>query len=223
VQQVDVSESRPWRESLERSRARRLAAVRARRRRWSGRSAVGAVAASLTLAAGGAFAAQGPTAGGATAGGTTTAPAVAKKVSVRSIQRALGIRADGALGPQTRRALKRFQRAHGIKADGVAGPITLTALGLTAQPDVRGLDSVPAGDATTVLAKIAQCESGGNIAVVSRGGTYRGKYQFSVPTWESLGGTGDPAAADEATQDQMAAKLFALKGTAPWPACSAQL
>jgi hypothetical protein len=72
-----------------------------------------------------------------------------------------------------------------------------------------------------VLAQIAQCESGGDPTVVSRDGRYRGKYQFTRATWRSLGGTGDPAKADEATQDAMAAKLYAERGTAPWPVCGA--
>ena len=60
-----------------------------------------------------------------------------------------------------------------------------------------------------MLAKIAQCESGGNIAAVSPSGQYRGKYQFSQATWEALGGTGDPAEAEEHVQDLYAAKLYA--------------
>jgi peptidoglycan hydrolase-like protein with peptidoglycan-binding domain len=177
-----------------------------------------AVAASMALIAGGAFAAEGTTTGGTTA----AAPVKAKKVTTKAIQKALGIRADGVMGPKTRRALKRFQKAHGIKADGVAGPQTLQALGLAGPATHGALDSAPA-DASTVLAKIAQCESGGNIAAVSPSGQYRGKYQFSQATWEALGGTGDPAEAEESVQDMFAARLYAERGLAPWPACSAAL
>lgn len=66
---------------------------------------------------------------------------------------------------------------------------------------------------------IAACESGGDPTAVSPGGTYRGKYQFDQQTWESVGGTGDPAAAPEAEQDQRAAQLYAERGSAPWPVC----
>jgi hypothetical protein len=69
------------------------------------------------------------------------------------------------------------------------------------------------------LAAIAACESGGNPGAVDASGTYRGKYQFDQRTWESVGGTGDPAAAPESVQDQKAAELMAQRGTSPWPVC----
>jgi peptidoglycan hydrolase-like protein with peptidoglycan-binding domain len=185
--------------------------VRSRRRgRWV-RSGLGVLAVSLTVAAGGALAS------GST-GGTAASSSSTRGVSLKAVQRALGVPADGVIGPRTRRAIKRFQRTHGLTPDGVAGSATLAALGLSATTSPTTLDS--AGDATAELAKIAACESGGNPTAVSASGVYRGKYQFTVATWRSLGGTGDPATAPEAIQDALAAKLLALRGTAPWPACA---
>ena len=131
-------------------------------------------------------------------------------VDVAAVQRALGITADGELGPQTRRAVRRFQRAHGLTVDGVVGPKTLAALGLGVKAS---------GGASAQLERIAQCESGGDPTAVSADGRYRGKYQFSRATWRALGGKGDPAKAPEARQDRLAAKLLALSGTSPWPNC----
>ena len=69
------------------------------------------------------------------------------------------------------------------------------------------------------LAAIAACESGGDPTAVSADGTYRGKYQFDLGTWASVGGSGDPAAAPEAEQDRRAAMLYARAGSSPWPVC----
>jgi Transglycosylase-like domain len=69
------------------------------------------------------------------------------------------------------------------------------------------------------LAAIAACESGGDPTAVDPSGTYRGKYQFDMGTWASVGGSGDPAAAPEAEQDRRAAILYARAGASPWPVC----
>jgi hypothetical protein len=69
------------------------------------------------------------------------------------------------------------------------------------------------------LQAIAACESGGNPTAVDASGTYRGKYQFDLGTWASVGGSGDPAAASEAEQDRRAAALYARAGASPWPVC----
>lgn len=134
--------------------------------------------------------------------------------SVTAIQRRLGVPADGVFGPATERAVKRFQRRHGLTVDGVVGPQTLAALG------IRGSPARSRGGAGSVLERIARCESGGNPRAVSPDGRYRGKYQFSRETWRSLGGSGDPARASEREQDRLAAKLYRLRGTSPWPNCA---
>jgi Transglycosylase-like domain len=78
---------------------------------------------------------------------------------------------------------------------------------------------LPAGVEMATLEAIAACESGGDPAIVSSDGSYRGKYQFSFETWASVGGSGDPAAASEAEQDYRAALLYASAGSSPWPVC----
>ena len=75
------------------------------------------------------------------------------------------------------------------------------------------------------LKKIAMCESGGNPRAVSPSGRYRGKYQFDMETWHSLGGHGDPAKAPEWYQDKLALRRDrsvqeVLRQEAyAWPAC----
>jgi hypothetical protein len=79
--------------------------------------------------------------------------------------------------------------------------------------------SLPGGVSQETLDAIGACESGGDPTAVSSDGTYRGKYQFDYGTWESMGGTGDPAAASESEQDYRAALLYAASGSSPWPVC----
>ena len=75
-----------------------------------------------------------------------------------------------------------------------------------------------AGAAPPHLEAIAACESGGNPSTDTGNGFY-GKYQVTQSTWESVGGTGNPAAASEAEQDARAAQLYAQQGSSPWPVC----
>jgi hypothetical protein len=79
--------------------------------------------------------------------------------------------------------------------------------------------SLPGGVSQETLDAIGACESGGDPAIVSSDGTYRGKYQFDYGTWESVGGIGDPAAASEQEQDYRAALLYSRSGSSPWPVC----
>ncbi|OLO69613.1 transglycosylase [Actinomyces oris] len=73
-----------------------------------------------------------------------------------------------------------------------------------------------------VWAKLAQCESGGNPATNTGNGFY-GMYQFTLETWQALGGTGYPHEADAATQTAMAKKLQAQSGWGQWPGCADKL
>lgn len=84
----------------------------------------------------------------------------------------------------------------------------------------------PAGTATAsvvapaggVLAAIRACESGGKYST-NTGNGFFGAYQFTQSTWESVGGSGNPAAASPAEQDRRAAALYAQQGSSPWPVC----
>ena len=93
--------------------------------------------------------------------------------TVRAVQQALGVAADGIYGRETRRAVRRFQRSHGLTVDGITGPQTLEALGVTA--------TEASADPATILERIAECESGGD-PTMDTGNGYYGKYQFSRAT-----------------------------------------
>ena len=203
---TDLSSHAPWLESQRRSRARRFDAARRLRRLRGRRSLVAVALASLSVAAGGAVAAG---------GGTGTQAVQSAGSSVSALQQALGIPADGIYGPQTRRAVRAFQARNGLVVDGIAGPQTLGALGLSS----GGGESTSSGSsASAVLERISECESGGD-PTTNTGNGYYGKYQFSRATWRRMGGSGNPAHASEAEQDQRAAALYAREGSEPWPNC----
>ena len=145
--------------------------------------------------------------------GVSVAEAKPSKATVIAVQTKLGIPADGIVGPQTRRAVRRFQRRNGLIVDGVIGPQTLRALGIRARRSSLR-------DPEALLEQIAECESGGDPTAVSPDGRYRGKYQFSRATWRSLGGEGDPAKAPEAEQDRLARILLEKQGPSAWPSCA---
>jgi peptidoglycan hydrolase-like protein with peptidoglycan-binding domain len=175
-----------------------------RRRTLRSRGSAFVAAAGMLFMGAGAIAST----GGAPVGDTLS------KETIMAVQRALGVKPDGVIGSSTRRATKRFQRAHGLKPDGLLGPKTLKALGV----DPNNLQ-VASAALDPRLEAIAECESGGDPTAVSASGRYRGKYQFDMATWRSVGGKGDPAKASEAEQDRRAAKLLKREGTAPWPVC----
>lgn len=95
-------------------------------------------------------------------------------------------------------------------------PSTSSAAGLGVSTPGGG----PTAEEAAFLAKVRQCESGGNYSIVSSTGRYRGAYQFSVQTWQGVGGSGDPAAASPAEQDARALALLRLQGKRAWPVCS---
>ena len=49
--------------------------------------------------------------------------------AVKTLQRALGVTADGIFGNDTEKAVKAYQSAHGLVADGIVGSKTWAALG----------------------------------------------------------------------------------------------
>jgi hypothetical protein len=205
VRTHDAARELACRRSLRLSRARRAAAAIRRRRTVRSRGSALIATAGLFMLSAGAL--------GAT-GGAKAGPGL-NEATIEAVQRALGIEADGIIGPATRRATKRFQRKHGLKPDGLLGPETLKALGV----DPSEFRAVSAS-VDPRLEAIAECESGGDPKAVSADGRYYGKYQFSRTTWRSVGGRGNPAEASEAEQDRRAAKLLARDGTKPWPNCA---
>jgi hypothetical protein len=200
--------------------------------RFRFRTAALAVCAVLSIGSGAALATE----SGSSTQSADSAPTLklgSTGSSVKAVQRRLRVPTTGYFGSQTVAAVKRFQRSRGLKADGIVGPATARALGVKiGQASYASGGAAPSSgsDGSTartrrvnlpaVLKRIAQCESGGNPRAVSRDGRYRGKFQFDLATWRSLGGKGDPAKAAESVQDRLALKLYRQRGTAPWANCA---
>ncbi|MCF6744362.1 DUF348 domain-containing protein [Blastococcus sp. KM273128] len=91
------------------------------------------------------------------------------------------------------------------------------AVGTKARPVNR-----PSADGLN-WAALAACESGGRPTAVSGTGKYRGMYQFSQATWNSVGGAGDPAAASADEQTYRAQLLYQRSGAGQWPHCGPRL
>lgn len=69
---------------------------------------------------------------------------------------------------------------------------------------------------------LAACESGGNWAI-NTGNGFFGGLQFTLASWQAVGGSGYPHQASKAEQISRAKLLQARQGWGAWPACTAKL
>jgi peptidoglycan hydrolase CwlO-like protein len=133
---------------------------------------------------------------------------------------------DGLLAEQSRSAAARRASRSAVEAAGDRAEEALLRRAdpgsAPAAPAPEATASTPVTSVAAALERIAQCESGGNPRAVSSNGLYFGKYQFSLGTWQGVGGQGNPAEAPEEEQDRRAAMLYAQSGAAPWPLCGYQ-
>ncbi|WP_234343410.1 resuscitation-promoting factor [Streptomyces sp. NRRL F-5123] len=154
-------------------------------------------------------------------------------------------RADAGLPRGTSRVARRGRAgvrelSYAVRTvDGVAGAPRLLGSRIIRQPVTEvvrvGTGPVPARGASGAGGKgggpgggldwaaLAACESGGRPHAVDPSGRYGGLYQFDVRTWRSMGGRGRPQDAPAAEQTLRARRLYAARGTAPWPVCGRRL
>ena len=81
----------------------------------------------------------------AISGAIPLAKLYSKGEPVKRIQKAVGVKADGYYGPDTRDAVKSFQKKHGLDADGIVGPDTWAAIngGKTSKPSKSNAPDFP--------------------------------------------------------------------------------
>lgn len=99
----------------------------------------------------------------------------------------------------------------------------IALIGTTGAGMASSANAATASDASTTLAKIKQCESGGNYTAVNSSSGASGAYQFLDSTWRSMSaaaGYSTAASAPASVQDAAALELYTKMGTSPWAASS---
>lgn len=84
------------------------------------------------------------------------------------------------------------------------------------------VSQAPAISSGSVWDELAQCESSGDWSIDTGNGFYGG-LQFTLSSWEAVGGTGYPNQASRDEQILRAELLQARQGWGAWPVCSAKL
>lgn len=126
---------------------------------------------------------------------------------------------DGEVTLSTKINENRTDPVAEVVAVGTKEPVATPASTSSSSASAGASSSAAAGGAWAAL---AQCESGGNPSTNTGNGFY-GMYQFTLSTWQGLGGSGLPSQASAAEQTALAQKLQARSGWGQWPACARKL
>jgi len=160
---------------------------------------------------------------------TTTVAAPFASSTVNDANRYVGTRTVTTAGVAgTRTVVQDVTTIDGVETArvGVSDELTtapvdeVVTVGTKARP--RAASSVPAtsgASGSLNWAALAGCESGGRANAVSASGKYYGLYQFSVSTWQAVGGSGLPSQASAAEQTARALALYERSGAGQWPTC----
>ena len=101
-----------------------------------------------------------------------------------------------------------------------ASPATIVTA--SASPTAALTQPQQTSSGSNVWDEIAQCESGGNWSIDTGNGFYGG-LQFSLSSWQAVGGVGYPNDATAAQQIAAAQQLESMQGWGAWPVCSSEL
>jgi LysM repeat protein len=103
-------------------------------------------------------------------------------------------------------------------AESAPAPAATTGQSATPAPAPQEASTTGAG----VWDRLARCESGGNWSI-NTGNGYYGGLQFSLSSWNWVGGSGYPHEASKGEQIRRAEILKSRQGWSAWPACSSKL
>jgi hypothetical protein len=108
-------------------------------------------------------------------------------------------------------------QVHLVRWDGQGGRV----------PDVPGAPDDFPENLRQIFYAIMMCESGGNPRIIEEPGGnggplgHYGLFQFDIPTWESVGGHGNPIDASPEEQWMRAYMLYRQRGFQPWECADA--
>lgn len=108
-----------------------------------------------------------------------------------------------------------------VAAPPVEQVVTEPVVSASPTPTTRQI-SAPAVAGGSVWDQLAMCESGGNWAINTGNGFYGG-LQFTLSSWQAVGGSGLPSDASREEQIMRAERLLAIQGWGAWPACTSKL
>lgn len=114
----------------------------------------------------------------------------------------------------------RTMPADAVVTPAVAAPATVKATSAVRSNAPR-VAAAPVASGS-VWDQLAQCEAGGNWAI-NTGNGYYGGLQFTISSWQAVGGSGLPSDASREEQIQRGEMLLAKQGWGAWPACTAKL
>jgi LysM repeat protein len=119
--------------------------------------------------------------------------------------------------------LKRYRGRHRRPANRSLGLATGSTVAMTALAGASVALAAPASAASvSTWDRLAQCESSGNWSI-NTGNGYYGGLQFSLQSWQWVGGSGYPHQASKSEQIRRAEILLDRQGWNAWPACSRKL
>lgn len=111
--------------------------------------------------------------------------------------------------------------AEAVAAPAVAAPAKATQPAPVVRSAAPRVAAAPVASGS-VWDRLAQCEAGGNWSI-NTGNGYYGGLQFTISSWQAVGGSGLPSDASREEQIQRGEMLLAKQGWGAWPACTAKL
>jgi len=165
--------------------------------------------------------------------GVSTAIAIAFQVKAEeeAARRAEEAAAAAAAEEAAKRERERQAAAKAEEAKRKAQSSAAATKRAALAPAVPTTATPRTGDPTAEQwAALRACEASGNYSAVSKGGRFRGAYQFDQATWDHVAKSAfphlvgaDPAQASPADQDAVALALYRQRGASPWPRCGRAL